>query len=385
MKRVIDFLNISSFMVEIERVKDPALRGRPSVIAPPNSDSAKVWDASIEAKELGIHKGMELAIAKRIERGLSVTTPNPDLYQSVHRKLLTVAKKMTPLYESQGLGKIYLDFTGFDRLYGTPRDFALRIKRNIRESFCLDPRLGISSNKLLAKAATNPYQVEEDVHLVLKRKGETFLEPFPNHTLPVIKDLQKSNPVADIFEDLNLATVRDLKGLDLLTLEAIFPGSHELIFQMSRGVDSRPVIAPRNEPIIVVDSHLEETNDLVKLLKVLFSLADEAFARLRAKGFVCQRLSIALRYADYKYLERHVQLRDQKEYAHEVSAELERSLGFLFTRRTSVRYLMLELGGLQRKETQLSLLEDPQKPLIDAMDKINKRFPRKLKLGREIF
>lgn len=383
MKRTIDFLNISSFMVEVERVKDPALRTRPAVVAPLNSDSAKVWDASCEAKALGIYKGMELAIAKRIERGLKIVAPNPDLYGSIHKKLMHQASRLTPLFEDAGAGKIYLDFTGFDKLYGRPQDFARRVKKSIAENFSLTPRMGIARNKLVAKAATNPYQVSEDVFWVPKTGN--FLDPFPHHALPVIRELKNSSPLVDIFEDLNLLTVQDLKRLDLLTLEAIFPAKHELIFQMARGIDSRPVLPPKNEPTIVVEAHLEEeTNSLTKLGQKLSALAQEAFAKLRAKSYLTKKIKVALRYSDYKYLEKTVLLRGHKEYAHEVEAELERSLGFLFTRRTGVRYLFLELMDLGKQETQLSLLEDPQKPLLDAMDKINKKFPTKLKFGREI-
>ena len=197
-----------------------------------------------------------------------------------------------------------------------------------------------------------------------------------------MKELQKSS--LDIFEDLNLLSVRDLKRLDPLTLQAFFPGSHELIFEMARGIDHRPVIPPKHEPSVFVDAHLEETNELNKLSQVLHTLAANAFARMRAKSYQSRKIKVALRYADYKYLERVVELRDHIEYAHEAQAELERSLWFSLCPQTSVRYLALELMDLSRRETQLSLLEDPKKPLMDAMDEINKKFPRKLKLGREV-
>ena len=382
MKRTIDFLNIASFMVEVERVKDPSLKTRPAVVAPLNSDSAKVWDASFEAKECGIRKGMELAIARRLERNLRIVEPNPDLYNSIHKKLLHQASRLTPLFESAGGGKIYLDFTGFDKLYGRPEDFALKVKKSISENFSLSPRMGVAPNKLVAKAATNPYLVHQDIFWV-PRPGN-FLDPFPNHALPVIKELKQSPHLADVFDDLNLLTVQDLKSLDLLSLEAIFPGKHELIFQMARGIDHRPVIPLKREPSIVVEAHLDETNSLNKLWHTLLGLADQAFAQMRAKSYLTGKMRIALRYCDYKYLERVAPLRGRKEYAHEVTAELERSLGYLFTRRTSVRYLMLELMDLRKKETQLSLFDDPNKPLLDALDKINKKFPRKLKFGREL-
>lgn len=382
MKRTIDFLNISSFMVSVERVKDPCLKRRAVIVAPVNSDSAKVWDVSFEAKEAGVRKGMELALARRLDKNLKIVSPNPDLYQSIHKKLLRHAARLTPLFESEGLGKIYLDFTGFDKLYGKPEDFARKAREQIANSFSLTGRMGVSRNKLVAKAATNPYRVKEEV-LWLPKAG-SFLDPFPNHALPVVKELKKSAALADVFEDLNLLTVGDLRSLDMSTLEALFPGRHELIYQMARGVDHRPVLPPRNEPSIVAEAHLEETNSLTRLAQTMSALADQAFAKLRAKSFVAGKIKLALRYADYKYLEKTIEFRDPKQFIHEAQSDLERGLGFLFTRRTAVRYLFLELLDLGKREVQLGLFEDPQKPLIEAVDDINKKFPRKLKFGREI-
>ncbi|MCO4755866.1 MAG: hypothetical protein KC478_15400 [Bacteriovoracaceae bacterium] len=385
MKRTVDFLNISSFMVEVERVKDPCLKGRPTVIAAINSDRSKVWDASSEAKEIGIHKGMDLAVAKRMERSLQIAEPRPDLYNSIQKKLLYVASRLTPVYESSALGKIYLDFSGFEKLYGTPQNFARKIQNNIIEGFQLRPRLGIAENKLIAKAATNPYQISEEVFQVNTSSKQSFLDPFPNQVLPVIKELKKSSSYMEVFEDLNLLTVQDLKGLDPITLEAIFPEKSRLIFQMARGIDDRPVIPPKNEPTVIVQAHLEEeTNSLERLREVVASLADQSFAKLRSKGFLCKKFKLALRYADYKYLEKVCAIESSTEYAHQISAQLERSLGFLYTRRTSVRYVMLELMDLGKQQIQLSLLEDPKKPLMNTLDSINKKFPRKIKFGREL-
>jgi len=384
-KRIVDFLNISSFMVEVERVKDPSLKSRPAIIAATNSDRSKVWDVSSEAKEIGIVKGMDLAVAKRMEKGLRVVEPRPDLYNSIHKKLLYMASRLTPVYESCAPGKIYLDFSGFDKLYGRPQNFARKIQSNIQEGFQLRPRLGISENKLVAKAATNPYQISEEVFLVNGSDKERFLDPFPNQVLPVIKQLKKSSSYMEIFDDLNLQTVGDLKCLDPITLEAIFPEKSRLIFQMARGIDNSPVTPPKNEPTVIVEAHLEEeTNSLERIREVMFALSEQAFAKLRSKGFFTRKFKLALRYSDYKYLEKTSKLESSIEYSHDLQAQLLRSLGFLYTRRTSIRYIMIELMDLGKQQVQLSLLEDPKKPLISAMDQINKKFPRKIKLGREI-
>lgn len=381
--RVIDFLNMPAFMVEVERVQDPRLRDRPIVIAPLKSDAAKIWEVSNEAREHGVFKGMELAVAKRVYRGIEVLNPNPDLYQAIHRKILFKASRYTPVFEDAGLGKMYLDFTGFNQLYGNPLDFGQKLSRDISHEFSLPLRLGIAENKLVSKAATNMRFDRERVFQVGERSLTDFLDPFPNSTLPVIKEFQKKNqhPLFDVFEDLNLLTVRDLKDLDLVTLGAVFPGIANSIHEMSRGIDLRPVTPALAEPVLAMDIHMEETNDQSIILNTMYGLADQVFNKLRDHGQNATEFKLAIRYSDFKYLEKTVSLPLPVNYSHEVYALLKRSMEFLFSRRTTMRYMMLELKGLSTVEVQLDLFADNKKAVFDAMDEINKKFPAKILRG----
>jgi DNA polymerase-4 len=390
-KRTIDFINISSFMIEIERINNHELRNRPVVVAPLKSDSAKIWDVSLEAEQNGVHRGMELAVARKIYRGLEVVNPNPDLYESLQRKLLFKASRLTPLYEGEKLGQIYLDFTGFNKLYGNPLDFGQKLKRSIEHEFNLKPRLGIASNKLVSKAATNLHFVDGDIHQVLETTVDNFLDPFPNTVLPVVKDIKKQskNYRFDIFEDLNLSTVLDLKKLDLVTLGAVFPSVFHHIHEMSRGIDFRVVSPPLSEPTVALDLHLEETNSRSDILNTLYTLADKAYGHLREQNKSSSEFKLAIRYSDFKYLEKTVNLRAPIKYSHEMYEELKRSFNFLFARRTTVRYLLLELRQLEHEQVQLDLFSESSsckseltKKLFNAMDDINKKFPDKVNLGR---
>ena len=382
--RTVDFLTIPAFMVEIERIRDHSLKGRPVAIAPLKTDQAKIWEVSLEAYDASVLKGMELAVARRLCRDLKVIDPNPDIYRAIHNKLLFKSSKLTPIYEEEKLGKIFLDFTGFERLYGDPQSFGLKLITEIGKEFSLRPRLGIAENKLVSKAATHTGYITDEIYRVFPEKAGEFLRPFPHRTLPVVKEIYKTQNTrhGDIFEDLNLSRVEDLQCLDLLTLRAIFPKFAAPLYEMSRGIDTRVVAPPMREDHISVDLHLSDTNDREKILSSLYYLADKAFEHLRSQTKSTSEIKIALRYADFKYLERVVSLPHQIEYSYEVYHELKRSLSFLFARRTMVRYLLLELRKLNYKETQLSLFESSEQKVFDTLDQINKKFPDKVFLGR---
>lgn len=383
-KRTIDFFNIANFMIEVERIQNRELKDKEFIIAPLLSDSAKIWDFSYGLIDTGIHKGMELAMAKRLCGNIPIVVPNPDLYKRVHEKILFKLSKLTPILETEKIGRIYLDFTGFEKLYGSPQDFGKKIIKEIEQEFSFHSRIGISSNKLISKAATDTHFTNQDLVYVKKSEMSDFLDPFPSLCLPAVKEFKKKVGVKEltVLDDLNLEVIIALKVLDVETLEVLFPTYGEIISNMSHGIDNRPVLPPKYEDILIEDIHLEETNERLVLLKLIFSLADNVCQNLRRKNKSFSRFKIALRYSDYRYVEKNVELGFFAQYSYEIYEELKKSFSFLFSRRVKVRYLYLELGKLEDTHCQLSMFEDSRKKVFDTLDMINGKFPESISLGR---
>ncbi len=398
-KRIISYLNIPSFPVALERIQDPRLKEREVVIAPRSSDRAKVWAVSPEARSCGIEKGMPVGYAKRLAPGVTVVDPNPDLYKQVNRKLETAISKWLPVYEFEREGKIYLDYTGFRRLYGGPEDFSLQLKRLLKNDFSLDCSLGHAANKLVAKAAAKEvikesYSPSNSKDLILNiQHGQegSFLRPLEADVLPIVRTLKsrRSTRTHDIFADLNLRTVADLAGLDRLFLTVAFGPFHaETIYKMARGIDPRPVVPPKLEPIIFSEEHLErETNNIFDLNYKLENLLDETCQRLRAMGQYADTLTVGVRYSDYKYVEKKKVFSEDFQYQHQVAKELRRILTHLLNRRVTVRYMSLEASGLKKSEVQLSLfdhIETKELSLDTTLDALNEKFQGKVMMGRKL-
>lgn len=395
--RTISYLNIPSFPIALERIQDSRLKEREVAIAPRSSDRAKLWAVSPEARESGLFKGMTVSQAKRLVPSLTVVEPNPDLYKQVNRKLETAIKKWLPVYEFEREGKIYLDYTGFRRLYGGPEDFSLQLRRLLKNDFSLDCSLGHAANKLVAKAAAKEVIKEE-----IKKKNQIlsiesgqeapFLSPLDAETLPIVRTLKsrRSTRTHDIFADLNLRTVADLAALNRLYLTAAFGPFHaETIYQMARGIDPRPVVPPKSELTVFSENHLEkETNNIFDLNFKIENLLEEVCARLRAMGQYARTLKVGLRYSDYKYVEREKKFDEPFQYQHQVGRELRKHFTHLINRRVTIRYMSLEACALTKCEIQLSLFQtddDAKKLGLDqALDEINEKFQGKVLFGRKL-
>lgn len=395
-ERTISYLNIPSFPIALERIQDSRLKEREIAIAPRSSDRAKVWAVSSEAREAGIRKGMPVGQAKRIAPGLTIVEPNPDLYKQVNRKLETAISKWLPVYEFEREGKIYLDYTGFRRLYGGPEDFSLQLKRLLKNDFSLDCSLGHAANKLVAKAAakevikeSHPSPFNHHILRIEQGQEEPFLRPLEADVLPIVRTLKsrRSSRTHNVFDELNLRTVQDLARLDRLYLTVAFGPFHaETIYKMARGIDPRPVVPPKLEPTVFGEEHLErETNNIFDLCFKMENLLEDVCRRLRAMGQHAGSVTIGLRYSDYKYVEKKKTFDDVFQYQHQVAPILRKVFTHLLNRRVTVRYLSLEATGLKRSEVQLSLFDECKSLSLDkTLDEIDSKFGNKVILGRKL-
>ena len=393
--RVISYLNIPTFPIALERIQDPGLKEREVAIAPRSSDRAKLWSVSPEARKAGLSKGMPVGQARKILPSVTIVEPNPDLYKQVNRKLETAIKKWLPVYEFEREGKIYLDYTGFRRLYGGPEDFSLQLRRLLKNDFSLDCSLGHAANKLVAKAAAKEVIKGVDKsHILNIEKGQEapFLSPLEADVLPIVRILKsrRSTRTHDIFADLNLQTVADLAALNRLYLTAAFGPFHaETLYQMARGVDPRPVVPPKREPTVFCEEHLEnETNNIFELNFKIENLLEEACSKLRVMQQYAQSLSVGVRYSDYKYVERRKEFDGPFQYQHQVAKELRKLFTHLLNRRVAIRYISLEAKGLTRSEIQLSLFEEEdhknKRVLDETLDLLDEKFKGKILFGRKL-
>lgn len=381
--RQIFYLNITTFSLSVERVLDSSLKERPLVMAPLNSERAVVWEASKEAKQEGITKGMALAEAKKLCKSLKVIPPRIDLYKRMNQKLEEkILLKTTPVYEIEKMGHVYLDLTGFKKLYGPLEDYARRLQNNILEEFKLSPSVGSSANKLVSKVAAKCAVLNKEILLVSKGEEEKFLSPLSVDVLPPIKELKKRQKDKDgPLEDLNICTVKDILNLDPLSLNVAFGSLSENIFHMARGIDYTAVVPSLNKEKIFEETYLkEDSNDLIYLRRIIDQLLDRATTRLRSEGIYVRTISLSLRYSDYKFSSRRMNLKKNVQEFNELKILFNDLFNKVFTRRTRVQFIALEFEDLVKNEIQLSLFEEKRKEshLFEAIDSVRHKFGNKL-------
>ena len=130
------------------------LREVPSVVAG-NTESRHgiILAKSTPAKKYGIRTGEPLFQALEKCPHLQIVPPDYSLYVQASRSFVTLLKQFSPKVEQYSIDEAWVDMTGTERIWGSPRIAAETMRRRIWEELGFTVNVGISSNKLLAKVA----------------------------------------------------------------------------------------------------------------------------------------------------------------------------------------------------------------------------------------
>ena len=155
------------------------LRTIPSVIG--GDEEARhgiVLAKSIPAKKFGIQTGEPLHQARQKCPDLVVAPPDYGLYVEASRRMIALLREIAPVVEQYSIDEAWIDLSGTERLYGPPVLTAHRIKDRIRDELGFTVNVGVSSNKLLAKMASD-FQKPDRVHTLFPAEVPEKLWPLP--------------------------------------------------------------------------------------------------------------------------------------------------------------------------------------------------------------
>ena len=146
-------------------------------------------------------------------------------------------KSNADIFEYVGRDEAYLDVTKrTDGDFNKASHIAQQIKNSIREKIKLSCSIGVSSNKLISKIASD-YKKPDGLTVVTPEKIDEFLEPMKIRVIPGI-----GKKTEERFSEMNLRTIKDLKKLDVFTLNKEFGRkSGTYIYNSVRGIDNDPI------------------------------------------------------------------------------------------------------------------------------------------------
>jgi len=241
--RVVFHVDFDYFFAQCEEIRTPDLKSKPvcvCVFSDRGGDSGAIATANYIARKYGVKSGIPISFAKKRleERKDTVFLPvDFDYYLEISEKAMNIMKESADVFEYVGKDEAYLDVSSrVEGDFNKASHLAQQIKNSIRDKLKLSCSIGVSSNKLIAKIASD-FKKPDGLTIVSPEKVEEFLEQLKIRAIPGI-----GKKTEERFTQMNFETIRDLKKLDVFTLNKEFGRKYgTYIFNAARGIDNEPI------------------------------------------------------------------------------------------------------------------------------------------------
>ena len=284
----------------VEELKNGAerdLREIPAIIGgDQESRHGVVLAKSVSAKKYGIRTGEPVANAFRKCPGLTMESPDHKLYREYSRRMMEFLYTYTPDIEQVSVDECYLDFTGIAHRFLSPVEGALEIKDRVYEKFGFTVNIGISTNKLLAKMASD-FEKPNKVHTLFPEEIQEKM-----WKLPVSELYMAGRASVETLKKLEIYTIGDLANMDPSLAELHLKSHGRMLWEFANGKGSENVTAQKveakgigNSITLSKDAATEE-----EAREILLRLAESVGARLRKAKQKANMLSVEVKYYNFE-------------------------------------------------------------------------------------
>ncbi|MEQ1724655.1 MAG: DNA polymerase IV [Sphingopyxis sp.] len=297
--RKIIHVDMDAFFASVEQRDNPALRGLPVAVGG-SSHRSVVAAASYEARAFGVRSAMPSVTAARACPDLIFVPPRFDAYRTVSQQIRAIFRDVADAVEPLSLDEAYLDVSSDKRGFGSATATAQHIRARILAETGLTASAGVSTNKLVAKLASDQNK-PDGLTVVPPGREAAFVQTLP------VRRLHGVGPVtAKRLEAMGLASVADLAACDRATLAAAFRNSADWLLAMANGIDHRPVCEDRPRKSLGAERTFDrDLTDADALHAALASIIDDVWRRSEKAGDGPARtVTLKLRYADFRTITR---------------------------------------------------------------------------------
>ena len=350
--RKIIHIDMDAFFAAIEVWDNPALKGKPVIIArDPRQSGGRgvVSTCSYEARAFGVHSAMSSKEAyERCPQGIFISG-NYEKYQEVGRQVREIFHRYTDLVEPMSIDEAYLDVTENKLGISSAVKIAKLIQYDIWNELHLTASAGVSYNKFLAKIASD-MEKPRGLTVILPQNAQEILSK-----LPIEKFYGVGKKSVPRLHDMGIYTGADLLEIPEMTLIDHFGRFGYDLYRRARGISNSPVKTHRARKSIgkerTYGKLLYRMEDIQKELSGLAQRVVQSLGRHQKVG---KTIVVKIRYADFQTLTKRRTLdipTNDEEVILRIATEIVDQVGEL---DRGVRLLGITLTNLEEKASQSS-------------------------------
>src|SRR5512138_112079 len=319
MPRAILHLDLDAFFCAVEELRNPELRGKAFAVGGKPDERGVVASCSYPARQYGVRSAMPMGRAVRLCPGLLIVPGRHRVYGEVSRQVMARLRAITTALEQISIDEAFLDIS--DQPEG-PEALARKLQMEIRDELGLPWSIGIASNKLVAKIATEVGKKAArgggppfGLTIVPAGQEAAFLAPLPADMLWGV-----GPKTALRLAELGINTIGDIARWPEEELARLFGENGRDLWQHAHGVDQRPIVTEHEVKSVSQETTFSrDVRDDKALEKTLAELSAEVARNLRKSNLAGTTVKLKIRWPDFTTLTRQTTLAQSTDEAEEIT------------------------------------------------------------------
>lgn len=291
-------VDLDAFFAAVEEQKYPEYKGKPVVVgADPKEGRGRgvVSTCNYEARKFGIHSAMPISRAWILCKDAIFLPVNYRWYKNVSFKIMRILKSFADTFEQAGIDEAFLDVSKRVKDVKEAENLARKIKSEIVKNEQLTCSIGIGSNKLVAKIASD-FRKPDGLTVVEEEYTKAFLAPLEVDKLWGIGRKTKSR-----LNTMGIRTIGDLASYNAAQLRKVFGAAGLEFHQMAQGIYYSKVVEERIPKSFSREhTFAEDTFDENLIHKIVDKLFNEAIKEVTKHNFIFRTLTVKVRYEDFE-------------------------------------------------------------------------------------
>lgn len=367
MNRAIAHMDLDTFFVSCERLKNADLVGKPLIIG--GGDRGVVASCSYETRYFGVRSAMPIKMALRLCPEAKVIKGDMEMYSNMSHMVTEVIQEKVPVLEKASIDEFYLDLSGMDKFFGCYQ-WTTEIAEAVKKNTGLPISFALSTNKTVSKIGTGESKPVGKLEIP-EQNIKPFLNPLSIKKIPMV-----GNVTFQLLSRLGVRTIETLSETPVEVLHQLIGKNGEELWKKANGIDESPVLPySERKSISKENTFSQDTIDITGIKSIISGMVEQLCFQLRQEKWLTSTVVIKIRYSNFDT--------ETKQYRIPYTSSDHTLLRYalelfdkVYSRRMRIRLIGVKFTGLVHGCHQMNLFEDTEEliSLYQTLDKIKMRF-----------
>ena len=367
MNRAISHMDLDTFFVSCERLKNSDLVGKPLIIG--GGDRGVVASCSYETRYFGVRSAMPIKMALRLCPEARVIRGDMEMYSNMSHTVTEIIQEKVPVLEKASIDEFYLDLSGMDKFFGCYQ-WTTEIAEAVRKNTGLPISFALSTNKTVSKIGTGESKPIGKLEIP-EQKIRAFLNPLSVKKIPMV-----GNVTFQLLSRLGVRNIQTLSEMPVDVLHRLIGKNGQELWKKANGIDETPVVPySERKSISKENTFSQDTIDINGIKSILSGMVEQLCFQLRQEKWLTSTVVVKIRYSNFDTETKQYRI----PYTSSDHTLLKYALELfekVYHRRMRIRLIGVKFTGLVHGCHQMNLFEDTEEliSLYQTMDKIKTRF-----------